>query len=130
MTEDGLVHGAIIVGRPVARLAGLPRDVLEVVRLATDGTYNACSVLYAAAARAGKAMGYRRIQTYTLPVEGGASLRASGWVDEGPAGGGNGNTQTANLAAQINLPMSKLDGRCISMNGLTRFSQSLSKNKR
>lgn len=88
MTEDGLVRGAIIVGRPVARLAGLPRDVLEVVRLATDGTYNACSVLYAAAARAGKAMGYRRIQTYTLPVEGGASLRASGWIDEGPAGGG------------------------------------------
>lgn len=33
-------------------------------------------------------MGYERIQTYTLPEEGGSSLRASGWVDEGPAGGG------------------------------------------
>lgn len=88
MDAEGSVHGAIIVGRPVARLAGKPRDVLEVVRLATDGTFNACSILYAAAARAGKAMGYLRIQTYTLPSEGGASLRASGWASEGAAGGG------------------------------------------
>jgi hypothetical protein len=86
--ENGLLHGVCIVGRPVARLAGLPRDVAEVTRLATDGTYNACSILYAAAARACKAMGFQRIQTYTLPVEGGASLRASGWKNEGAAGGG------------------------------------------
>ena len=85
---DGLLHGVCIVGRPVARLAGLPRDVAEVTRLATDGTFNACSILYAAAARACKAMGFQRIQTYTLPTEGGASLRASGWVEEGAAGGG------------------------------------------
>ena len=88
MDEDGVLHGVAIVGRPVARLAGPPRDVLEVSRLATDGTYNACSVLYAAAARAGKALGFKKIQTYTLPVEGGASLRASGWTNEGDAGGG------------------------------------------
>ena len=86
--DHGLLHGICIVGRPVARLAGSPRDVAEVTRLATDGTYNACSILYAAAARAAKAMGFRRIQTYTLPIEGGASLRASGWVNEGDAGGG------------------------------------------
>lgn len=86
--DDGLLHGVCVVGRPVARLAGLPRDVAEVTRLATDGTYNACSILYAAAARACKAMGFQRIQTYTLPSEGGASLRASGWVEEGAAGGG------------------------------------------
>ena len=86
--ETGLIHGVCVVGKPVARLAGKPRDVAEVSRLATDGTYNACSILYAAAARACKAMGFRRIQTYTLPVEGGASLRASGWVCEGAAGGG------------------------------------------
>lgn len=86
--DAGTLHGVCIVGRPVARLAGSPRDVAEVTRLATDGTYNACSILYAAAARAAKAMGFRRIQTYTLPTEGGASLRASGWIDEGAAGGG------------------------------------------
>lgn len=86
--DSGVLHGVCVVGRPVARLAGSPRDVAEVTRLATDGTYNACSILYAAAAKATKAMGFRRIQTYTLPVEGGASLRAVGWRDEGSAGGG------------------------------------------
>ena len=86
--DSGLLHGVCIVGRPVARLAGKPRDVAEVTRLATDGTYNCCSILYSAAARAAKAMGFQRIQTYTLPSEGGASLRASGWIDEGSAGGG------------------------------------------
>lgn len=86
--DGGTLRGVCIVGRPVARLAGKPRDVAEVTRLATDGTYNACSILYAAAARACKAMGFQRIQTYTLPTEGGASLRASGWVEEGAAGGG------------------------------------------
>lgn len=85
---DGKLHGCAIVGRPVARLGGAPDRVLEVVRVATDGTRNACSMLLSAAARAGKAMGYERIQTYTLPEEGGASLRATGWRDEGLAGGG------------------------------------------
>lgn len=86
--DQGDIHGAAIVGRPVARLAGSPRDVLEVVRLVTDGTPNACSVLYAAAARAGLAMGFLRIQTYILDEELGTSLRASGWTCEGSAGGG------------------------------------------
>jgi len=86
--EAGTLHGAAIVGRPVARLAGSPRDVLEVVRLVTDGTENACSTLYAAAARAGAAMGYRTIQTYVLESEPGTSLAAAGWTDAGPAGGG------------------------------------------
>lgn len=85
---DGEWHGAAIIGRPVARLAGSPRAVLEVVRLVTDGTYNACSALYSAAARAGQGMGFERIQTYILDSETGASLRASGWVCEGQAGGG------------------------------------------
>ena len=86
--SDGVLRGVCVVGRPVARLAGHPRDVAEVTRLATDGTKNACSILYSAAARACRAMGFRRIQTYTIPSEGGASLRASGWVNEGAAGGG------------------------------------------
>lgn len=86
--QAGMVCGVAVIGRPVARLAGSPRDVLEVSRVATDGTKNACSVLYGGAARAAKAMGYLRIQTYTLPEEGGASLRAAGWVSEGYAGGG------------------------------------------
>jgi hypothetical protein len=85
--DNGVIHGVAIVGRPVARLAGKPRDVLEVTRVATDGTANACSILYGSAARAAKALGYLKIQTYTLPSESGASLRAAGWICEGEAGG-------------------------------------------
>ena len=85
---NGTLHGAAIIGRARARLGGGPRDVLEVTRLVTDGTENCCSILYAAAARAGKAMGFRRIQTYVLNSERGTSLIAAGWTDEGEAGGG------------------------------------------
>ena len=48
---------------------------------------NACSILYAAAARAARAMGYHKIVTYTLGTESGASLRAAGWTNAGLAGG-------------------------------------------
>ena len=53
----------------------------------TDGTKNACSFLYAAAWRAARAMGYRKIVTYILDTESGASLRAVGWACAGLAGG-------------------------------------------
>lgn len=56
-----------------------PRWTAEVTRLATDGTKNACSLLYAAAWRAARALGYRQLVTYTLPEESGASLRGAGW---------------------------------------------------
>ena len=54
---------------------------LEVNRLCSDGTKNTCSILYAAAARAARAMGYRKIITYTLDTESGVSLRAAGWTN-------------------------------------------------
>lgn len=85
------IRGVAIVGRPVAR--GLDDGwTLEVNRCCTDGTRNACSMLYAAAWRAAKAMGFRKLVTYTLPNEGGASLRAAGWKLIGQRGGGNWNT--------------------------------------
>lgn len=59
----------------------------EVNRLCTDGTYNACSMLYGACCRAAKAMGYKKIITYTLQSENGASLKASGFICDGEAGG-------------------------------------------
>ena len=62
-----------------------------VTRLCTDGTKNACSMLYAASARVAEAAGYKRIQTYILETETGGSLKASGWADDGPAGGGQWN---------------------------------------
>ena len=78
--------GVVMVGRPVGRYMddGL---TLEVNRCCTDGTRNACSMLYGAAQRAAKALGYKRIITYTRQSENGASLRASNWICDGPAGG-------------------------------------------
>jgi hypothetical protein len=84
---DGRLVGVAIVGRPVA----IPLDdntSAEITRVCTDGTHNACSFLYGAARRLAFAMGYERVLTYTLPEEGGASLRAAGFrLDKTDAGG-------------------------------------------
>ncbi len=88
--DGGVVHGVAIVGRPVARHSD-DGWTLEVNRVCTDGTKNACSMLYGACRRVGFGLGYLRIITYTLPEEGGASLRASGWRLLGERGGGNWN---------------------------------------
>lgn len=78
VARDGVVVGAVIVGRPVARHFD-NGDTLEVVRVATDGSKNACSMLYGAAQRAAFALGYRRLITYTRTDESGSSLKAAGW---------------------------------------------------
>lgn len=83
---NGHLAGVAIVGRPVSRYLDDGRT-LEVNRLCTDGTKNACSFLYGAAARAAKVLGYHRIVTYILDTESGVSLRASGWRCAGLAGG-------------------------------------------
>lgn len=90
VSDGDTVRGVAIVGRPVARLSD-NGWTLEVNRCCTDGVKNGCSMLYGAAWRAAKALGYRRLITYTLPEEGGASLRASGWRCVGERGGGNWN---------------------------------------
>jgi hypothetical protein len=85
------VVGCAIVGRPLARLLDDGWTV-EITRCCTDGSRNACSILYRACARAAMAMGYRRVITYTRPEEGGGSLRGAGFrlVAE-RAGGGTWN---------------------------------------
>lgn len=88
VAETGEVCGVATVGRPVSRHLD-DGWVLEVNRVATDGEKNACSVLYGAAWRATRALGYRKLITYTLPSEGGASLRGAGWQCIGEAGGGS-----------------------------------------
>lgn len=76
--EGERVCGVAIVGRPVAR--GLQDGfTAEVTRLATDGTKNACSLLYSACWRAARALGYRKLVTYILARETGASPIAAGW---------------------------------------------------
>jgi hypothetical protein len=79
VAKDETLVGVAIVGRPVARSYDNGKT-LEVNRTATDGTPNANSMLYGAAWRAAKAMGYDRLITYTQKGETGASLRAAGWT--------------------------------------------------
>jgi hypothetical protein len=93
VSVDGAVVGVAIVSRPISRIMD-DGFTLEVTRCCTDGTKNACSKLYAAAWRASRAMGYRKLITYTLPSEGGASLRGAGWRCIGEAGGGNWNRKS------------------------------------
>ena len=78
--------GVAMCGRPVARALD-DGWTLEVSRVATDGTPNACSKLYGAAWRAARALGYQRLVTYTLPSGGGASLRAAGFDLDGTTRG-------------------------------------------
>jgi hypothetical protein len=102
---DAIV-GVAIVGRPVARhLQRARRDddddgethidyTAELTRLCTDGTRNAASFLLGAAWKLARVLGYRRLVTYTLPSEGGASLRGAGWICVGAAGGGTWSRQS------------------------------------
>lgn len=69
-----------IAGRPVARLLD-DGTTIEILRIASDGAPQACSMLYGALCRAAKALGYDRAATYTLGSEPGTSLRAAGFIE-------------------------------------------------
>jgi hypothetical protein len=87
LNDENNLIGVAIMGRPVAR--GSDNGfTIEVARLCTNGQKNACSMLYQAAARASKELGYKKIQTYILEIETGTSLKASGWKMEAITAGG------------------------------------------
>lgn len=75
----GELRGVAIMSRPVARMID-HRQVIEVVRVATDGAKNACSALYGACCR---------IADDTLLSEPGTSLVAAGWHPIGVTDGGS-----------------------------------------
>ena len=84
--DDGQLHGVAVCGRPVSRRLD-DGFTLEINRVCTDGARNACSMLYGACVRIAKDMGYKKVITYTLQSEDGASLKASNFVYDGMAGG-------------------------------------------
>lgn len=86
VSDNNVIHGVAICGRPVSRHLD-DGTVCEINRVCTDGTPNACSMLYGACCRIAKEMGYQHIITYTLESENGASLRASNFLYDGLAGG-------------------------------------------
>lgn len=92
-TQDGpRIVGVAIAGRPVARMLD-DGFTIECTRCCTDGTRNASSKLYGALWRAARALGYRRMVTYTLPRESGESLRGAGFRLLGQTRGGSWNRQ-------------------------------------
>lgn len=86
--DAGRLVGVAMIGRPPARRDD-DGETAEVIRVATDGTPNACSFLYSRAKRLAQAMGFVTVKTKTLPEESGASLRAVGAVFTGESRGGS-----------------------------------------
>ncbi len=84
----GKLVGVATVGRPVAPKTD-KKYIAEVTRLATNGSKNVCSFLYAKAARIAQEMAFKKIQTFVLLTETGTSLKAAGWVCEGETGKGD-----------------------------------------
>lgn len=117
--------GVAVVGRPVSRHLD-DGETLEVTRLCTDGTYNACSILYARCAKIAKDMGYKKIITYILDTEGGTSLKASGWtLDEKDVGGGIGhaNQGQGNLQKSICLAKGRNTQSTRSKGGVSNYDR-------
>lgn len=83
---DGKLVGVVQCARHFSRHL-YDGNMIEAVRLRTDGSPNVCSFLYSREDKASKAMGYRRMITYTLESEDGASLRVCGWSMGKIAGG-------------------------------------------
>ena len=87
------IVGVAMVGRPVSRVLD-NGWTLEVNRLCSDGTKNVSSMLYAAAWRVARNLGYKKLITYILKNETGTSLKAAGWKEVGKCGGGSWNVKS------------------------------------
>lgn len=79
--HEEILVGVAIVGNPLSAtyMDGFTAEVLRVCTI-PEAPKGACSMLYAACWRAWRAMGGRKLITYTLQTESGASLRGAGWT--------------------------------------------------
>ena len=91
--DGDVMCGAVIAGRPESRHLD-DGDTVELLRVVSDGTRNVCSKAYGWAVREARRRGYSRVITYTLPEEGGASLRAAGFVQDAVVAGGSWHRDT------------------------------------
>lgn len=85
--KDETLVGVALCGRPVSRYLD-NNEILEINRVCTDGTKNACSMLYGACCRIAREMGYKKVITYILESEDGTSLKASNFILEKEKAGG------------------------------------------
>lgn len=81
LEHEGTAVGCAIAGRPVSRVLD-DGYTLEVTRTCVlpEAPKGSVSMLYGACRRAAAALGYRKVLTYTLESESGASLRGAGWA--------------------------------------------------
>jgi hypothetical protein len=86
--KDSRLVGVAFIGRPIARMEDQEGYVMEITRVATDGTRNANSKLYGVAKRVARILGARKIITKTLAEESGSSLLGAGFRDAGLSAGG------------------------------------------
>jgi hypothetical protein len=104
--------GVVIVGRPVERKCD-DGFTAQVTRLCTDGTKNACSMLYAAARRVCNAMGYEKCSTFIGEDEPGTSLFAAGWSEVSKTDGRSWSVQTRARTDKHQLgPRRKFEVKC------------------
>ena len=106
LDADGVLHGVAICGRPLSRFYD-NGFTLEILRVCTDGYKNGCSMLYGACCRIAKEMGYKKVITYTLDSESGASLKASNFSCEGEAGGTHWTGKRDRRDQGVHLPNQK-----------------------
>jgi len=106
VAHDGVLVGVAIVGNPLAR-ALMDGYTAEVVRVCVtdEAPKGACSFLYARCWRIWQQMGGKRLITYALQSEGGASLRGAGWAQEALLDGRSGWDTPAR--PRINQPISQ-----------------------
>lgn len=116
---DGeVLCGAVIAGRPVARKLD-DGDTVELTRVVSDGTRNACSKAMGWAIREARRRGFTRVITYTLESEPGGSLRAVGFREVGASAGGSWSrpsrerTQECHPLAPKRRWEIRLAGRCV-----------------
>lgn len=80
IATDGRICCVATLSRPVSRVLQASGACAEINRVASDGTApHAASKAIGALARAGIALGYRRLVSSTLLGEAGTSYRAAGW---------------------------------------------------
>lgn len=102
-----MLIGVAIIGRPVSRVLEARRDC-ELTRLCVLPEYrNAASALLGRAKRVAQSLGFRRMVTYTLPEEGGASLRAAGMQCDIALTGGGEWTRPSRQRAEANYPVQR-----------------------
>lgn len=99
LSNENEIVGVAMCGRPVSRKLD-DGFTCEITRLCTTGMFNACSMLYSACCRIAKEMGYKKVITYILESENGASLKTSNFILENDNCGGK-NWTSSRVQKQI-----------------------------